>query len=326
MSPKSLVCITVACLSVLQVTASLADDYPSRPIRVVVPFQPGGVSDAIARSAVDAMSKESQKTFVIEYKAGADSVIGTDYVAKSDPDGYTLLLASIAFATVPSQRNDLTWSPEKDFSAIAGLATVPVVFVVHPSLPAPNMSEFVKYAKGVPGKINYGNLGAGSSSSLNTELLKDAAGIDMVSIAYAKGLAAAMPDLLENRISVAFIPTTSMQFVKTGKLRPLFIAAPERHPLVPETPTASEVGYPSVRVTSWFMLVAPAATPSDRVAYLNGLAAKALGRPEVVARIVESGAVPMKTASVQEMNAFIADEVKRLGPVVKAAKLSAGDK
>jgi tripartite-type tricarboxylate transporter receptor subunit TctC len=323
---KSLAC-TIAGLAIVHGTPVVsAADYPTRPIRVVVPFAAGGVSDVIARSAVDAMAKESQKTFVIENKAGADGLIGTDYVAKSEPDGHTILLASIAFATTPSQRNDITWNPTKDFTAVAALATVPVVFVTHPSLPGQTMGDFVKYARSVPGKINYGNLGTGSSATLNTELLKDAAGIDMNSIAYAKGLGVAMPDLLENRINAIFMPTTFLQHVKSGKLKALFIAAPERHPQIPDTPTAAEVGYPGIQVTSWFLFVAPAGTPADRVQYLNELAAKALARPEVVKRLVESGAVPMRKTSPQDLNAFIAEEVRRLAPVVKAAGLSWNEK
>jgi tripartite-type tricarboxylate transporter receptor subunit TctC len=322
MSIKGLVCATVGCLSIACVSPAAAADYPTRPIRVIVPFAPGGVSDFIARSAVEAMAAESQQKFMIEYKAGADAVIGTEYVAKSEPDGYTILLASIAFATTPSEKENLTWNPTRDFTVVAPLATVPVVFVSHPAIPAKTMGEFVKHAKSVPGVINYGNLGTGSSSTLNSELLKDAAGIDMKSIVYAKGLAVAMPDLLENRISVAFIPTTSLQYVQTGKLRPLFIASPERHPLLPDTPTAAEVGYPGVRVTSWFMLVAPAKTPADRVQYLNQLAARTLARPEVAKRMTESGAVVMRSASPQELNAFVAEEMNRLAPVVKAAKVA----
>lgn len=312
-----------AWVTLVAAAPALAADYPSRPIRVVVPFSPGGVSDIVARTVVDAMAVESGKTILVDYKPGADGIVGTEYVAASAPDGYTLLLASLAFVTTPSMRSDLKWSPIKDFTAVSALVTIPSIFVTHPDVPAKSLQEFVSHAKSSSRKLTYMNAGSGSSSTLNVELLKDAAGIDLESIPYNKGIGMALPDLLTNRVNSMFLPLTFLQYMKEGKLRPLFVAAPERLPQLPEVPTAAEAGIPSVQLQSWFVLVAPKGTPRESIEYLNKLAATALARKEVVTRIVSAGVVPMHSLPVPDLNAFISEELRRTGPLVRKANQAA---
>lgn len=308
-----------ACAMLAMVTPALATDYPSRPIRVIVPFSTGGVSDTVARTVVDAMAAESGKTIVVEYKPGADGIVGTDYVATSAPDGYTLLLASLAFVTTPSMRSDVRWNPVADFTAVSAIVTIPAVFVTHPNVPAKSLQEFVSYAKSTAGKLTYIDAGSGSSSTLNVELLKEAAGIDLEPIPYNKGIGVALPDLLTNRVNSMFLPLTFLEYVKAGKVRPLFVAAPERLPQFPDVPTAAEAGVPSVQLQSWFTLMAPKGTPRERIEYLNKLTARALARKDVAWRIAAAGSVPMRSVSAPELNAFIAEELRRVGPLVKKA-------
>lgn len=321
-----LVSTVVACATLAMGTAAMADDFPSKPIRVVVPFSPGGVSDSVARTVVDAMAMESGKTVLVEYKPGADGIVGTEYVASNAADGYTLLLASLAFVTTPGSRSDLKWHPTRDFTSVSALVTIPAVFVTHPGVPAKTAKEFVAHAKSSGAKLTYVNAGSGSSSTLNAEILKEAAGIDMESIPYNKGINAALPDLLTNRVNAMFLPLTFLDFVKGGKLRPLFVAASERLPQLPDVPSAAEAGFPSVQQQSWFALVARKGTPPEHVEYLNKLVAKALARKEVVARMGTVGAVPMKSASVSELNAMVADELRRVGPFVKKTSSLQGAK
>lgn len=307
----------IACTTLGVVTPALSDDYPSRPIRVVVPFAPGGVSDTVARAVVDAMAAESGKTVLVDYKPGADGIVGTDHAASSPADGYTLLLASLAFVTTPSSRSDIKWSPTRDFSAVAPLVTIPSVFVTHPSLPTRTLREFVSHAKAKDVKLTYVNAGSGSSSTLNAEILNEVAGIDVEAIPYNKGINAALPDLLTNRVNVMFLPSTFLEFVNTGKLRPLFVATPDRLSQLPDVPTAAEAGFPAVQLQSWFLLVARKGTPREHIEYLNKLVAKALARKEVAARLTAAGTVPMKSISPADLDTFVADELRRVGPLVK---------
>lgn len=313
----------VACATLAMAASAPAADFPTRPIRVVVPFSPGGVSDTVARTVVDAMAAESGKTVIVEYKPGADGIVGTEYVASSAADGHTLLLASLAFVTTPGMRTDLKWSPTTDFTAVSAIVTIPAVFVTHPDVPAKTLREFISHARSATGKLTYVNAGSGSASTLNAEVLKDAAGIELEPVPYNKGINAALPDLLTNRVNSMFLPSTFLEFVKGGKLRPLFVAAPERLPQLPDVPTAAEAGMPQVQIQSWFALAARKGTPAEHVEYLNRLAARALARPDVMARLAAAGAVPMRSVSARELNAFIAEESLRVGPLLKKANQAA---
>lgn len=306
----------IACTTLAVVTPAFSDDFPRRPLRVVVPFSPGGVSDSVARAVVDAMAAESGKTVVVDYRPGADGIVGTEHVVSSPADGYTLLLASLAFVTTPGSRSDIKWSPTRDFSAVAPLVTIPSVLVTHPSLPAKTLKEFVSYAKTKDAKLTYVNAGSGSSSTLNAELLNEVAGIDVEAIPYNKGINAALPDLLTNRVNAMFLPLTFQEFLSTGKLRPLFVATPDRLSQLPDVPTAAEVGFPAVQLQSWFILVARKGTPREHIEYLNKLVGKALSRKEVAARMVAFGTVPMKSVSAADLDTFVADELRRVGPLV----------
>jgi tripartite-type tricarboxylate transporter receptor subunit TctC len=312
-----------ACAAMLVVNSASANDFPNRPIRVVVPFAAGGVSDTVARTVADAMAAESGKTFIVEYKPGADGIVGTEYVASSAPDGYTILLASLAFVTTPSMRTDLKWNPVTDFTAVSALVTIPAVFVTHPDVPGKSLQEFVSHARSAKDALTYINAGSGSSSTLNVELLKDAANIKLESIPYNRGLAVALPDLLTNRVNSMFLPVTFLEFIKGGKLRPLFVAGPDRLPQLPDVPTAAEAGVPSVQLQSWFAFVTPKGAPRENVEYLNRLAAKALARPEVVQKIAATGAVPMRSISAPDLNVFIAEELRRVESLVKKANQAA---
>ncbi len=309
-------------MAVTLIASAASAQFPTKPVRFVVPYAPGAIADLVSRSVAEKVGADTGHATIVEFKPGASGAIGTEHVAKSDPDGHTLLLATLSHVTSPSMKKNLPWHPD-DFKGVALLATVPAVGVVNAQVPANTLKEFVAYAKQNPGKLNYLGPGSGTSMHLNGELLNQVAGIDLGVVMY-KGTAPGIPDLLSNRIAFAFLPIPLAQtHISTGKLKPLFVASSRRSSRMPDVPTADEAGYADAKVVSWFALLAPAKTPSERIVQLNKWVNAALATPEVEKRLASAGAETVKAISPQELDAMLAAEAARYAKLIKDAKIQA---
>lgn len=270
---------------------ALAQPYPSKAIRMIAPFPPGGTTDILARVAGQKITEALGQQVIIDNRPGAGGNIGTELVAKSAPDGYTLLTAPGSTLTInPSLFAKLSYDVLKDFAPVTIIAAVPNLLVVHPSLPVKSVKELVALAKARPGQLNYASTGAGQSTHLSMELFKTMAGIDVVHIPY-KGSSPALADLLGGQVSLMFdnMPS-SLPHVKAGKLRALAVSTLKRSPALPQLPTVAESGLPGFEVSVWFGVLAPAGTPRDIVNKLNGAIAKSLQTPDVHERLASQGA------------------------------------
>lgn len=315
--------ILPAMLLTLAATAASAQDYPSKPVRVIVPYPAGGIVEIVARAVVEKVAANWNNPVIVEARPGANGSIGTDTVAKSAPDGYTWLLATLSHTTNPSLQKDVPWHPTGDFAAAAMLANVPALAVVPASLPATSLLEFVALAKSHPGKLNYLMPGTGTSMHLNSELLKLTAGIDVVAVPY-KGLPPAVPDLLSGTLSFGLLSLPlAAPHVKAGKLRALAIASPARSAQFPDVPTFAEAGFPDAQVVSWFAILLPAKTPRAIVARINHELDRALRDPEVLRRLENAGANVAAPAKPEEVDAMLKQEVARWAKFVKEARIEA---
>jgi len=312
--------LAVLFLFLLHAASSIAQTFPSRPLRIIVPFPAGGIVDLMARSLNEKLAAGLGQPVLVEARPGANASLGTDAVAKSDPDGYTLVLATLSHVTTPLLMKT-PWNPVKDFAGVALMGLVANVAVVNPDLPARTLREFVDYARARPGKINYINAGVGTSQTMSAELFKRNAGLDLVGIGY-KGFPPAIPDILAGQVQFSFMPFgVAAPHIKSGKLRALAVAAPERSKLFPEVPTMAEVGYADSQVVSWYAYLVPAATPRPMVARLNAEFAKALADPEVIARIEKIGGEPLPAGKPEEVDAMLVREVDRWTKLVQATGL-----
>lgn len=312
-----------ACLVSIFVVAATAafgaERYPSKPVRLIVPFAAGGNVDIVTRVIARKLTENLGQQVVIDNRGGAGGVIGTELAARALPDGYTLLMVSASHVTNPSLRK-LPYDTEKDFAAISVVVDVPVILVVHPSLPVRTVPELIALAQAKPGQLNYGSGGNGTGAHLAAELLKSAAAVNIVHIPY-KGIGLALVDLLGGQLQVMFsaIPSV-MPHVRQGRLRALGVAAAQRSPVLPDVPTIRETGTPGVEASVSFTLLAPAATPKKIIARLNSETVKALRAPEIKERLVSEGAAPIGN-SPDEAARFLAAEIARWTSVIKALGL-----
>lgn len=296
---------------------ALAQAYPAKPIRIIVPATPGGTSDIFARAIALKLQDSLGKPVLVEYKPGAATNIGTDYVAKSAPDGYTLLINGITLSVNPVLYSNLPFSPTKDLAAITEVASLMNVVTVHPSIPANNMKELVALIKKDPGKMNYGTPGVGSSGYLSAELLAMKTGAKVTHVAY-QGNAQATTDHIGGTLQVGFVNLpVALQFVKAGKLKALAVTSSKRSPLLPDVPTVAEaLGIPDYELNGWFGLLAPARTPPDIIARLQEETARALKDPALIEIIkVAGGDVVGGTAA--QFDARIKKDSDRLTEVIK---------
>lgn len=300
--------------------AQSAADYPNRPVKIIVPFPPGGTSDIMGRLIADELGKQFKQSFVVDNKAGAGGVIGTEAAARAAPDGYTLLLSGIGSnAVVHGFSTPKPGYTEDDFIHISQLASGPNVLVVNPSFPVQNFKEFVAWVKANPGKFSYGQV-TSSSGHLTTEYLKQAAGLDMVGIPY-KGGGPALNDVLANQIPGMFTNQDAvLPHVKAGKLRPLVVTSAERNPLYPDIPTVAESGYPGFTAVSWTGLSAPKNTPKAIVEKLESAMVKAFAEPAARARLEGSGFVVVASRS-PEFTRFVHSQVETWAKVIKTGGL-----
>ena len=298
-------------------TGAQAQGFPSKPLRIIAPFPAGGIVDLMARTLNDKLSAGLGQPVLVEARSGANGSVGTESVAKSDPDGHTLILATLSHVTAPSLMKT-PWHPTRDFAGVALMGHVANVIAVNPGVPVNTLREFVDYAKARPGKLNYINAGVGTSQTMSTELLKRNVGLDLVGIGY-KGFAPAIPDLLAGQVQFSFIPFgVAAPHVRAGKLRALAVAAPARNKQFPELPTMAEAGYADSQVISWYAFLAPAATPKPVVARLNAEFARVLADAEVLARIDKIGGEPLPAGRPEAVDAMLASEVERWAKLIQA--------
>ncbi|MES2050773.1 MAG: tripartite tricarboxylate transporter substrate binding protein [Pseudomonadota bacterium] len=270
---------------------ALAQSYPSRPIKMVVPFAAGGSVDVLGRVIADKVSLALGQPVVPDNRIGANGTIAHQMVASAPPDGYTIGMSGTSpLVLAPHQYKSLPYDSRRDFTYLACAGTTPFVLDVNPALPVKNVRELVAYAKANPGKLNFGSAGLGNSAHLSAELFKQVTGIDMVHVPY-KGNALAMADLVSGQIQVLFDPVqTSLPQIRAGKVRPLAVTSKTRFTELPDLPTVAEAGYPNYEFVVWYAFIAPAATPAPVVARLNSEINKVLRDPEIKARFAALGA------------------------------------
>ncbi len=306
------------CAIALSSTAALAQNFPSRPIRLIVPFPAGGPNDIIARVVGQKMSEILKQTVVIENKSGQGGVLGTDFVAKSAPDGYTIGVVSAGALAISPSMEKVAYNTATDLQPITLVAKVPEMLVVTPSLPVSDLKELVAYAKENPKKLNFASSGPGSLPQLAGELLKVTGKIDIVHVPY-RGAAPAVNDLLGGQVQMAFFDLpVLLPHVRAGKLKPIAIAAPERTPSAGNVPTTTESGMPQLQAENWYGMVAAAKTPADVVAILNRAAVEALKDPDVVSKLSTQGAIVVGDTP-EQFRSFIGSETEKWAKVIKDA-------
>ena len=294
-----------------------AQGYPNHPIRLVVPYPPGGTADLLARVLGQKLGESLGQPIIVEDRGGAGGNIATDLVAKSAPDGYTLLMANASVLAInPTLFGSLPFDPMRDFAPVSLVADVPLILVVHPSLPVRSVKELLALAKARPGEINYAAAGLGSTTHLSMELFKTMAGVKLVTIPF-KGSGPALAALIAGQVPVMFeLFPTALGFVKSGKLRPLAVTSSVRSPLMPELPTVAETGLPGFEVASWFGVVAPAGTPKEIVARLNADIVRIVSSADMRERFAGLGAEPHAN-SPEQFSQFILTEFKKWAQIVK---------
>jgi tripartite-type tricarboxylate transporter receptor subunit TctC len=314
----------VAALSVLLAAALAAHAraFPDKPVRLVVPYAAGGSTDVISRTLGQKLSEMWGQPVVIDNRPGASTIIGTDIVAKSSPDGYTLLVTTASFTIMPSLIDKLPYDPRKDFQPITLINTTPLVLVVNPSVPAKSVQELIALAKAKPGALNFGSSGSGGSNHLAGELFNAMAGVKMVHIPY-KGNAPALNDLVGRHVDVVFNGLTSaMPLIKAGKLRPLAVTSLARAGALPEIPTLDELGMKGFLAVGWNGLSAPARTPKEVIARINADVLKVIRSPELVERLKTEGSDPVGN-SPEQFTAFLQEETARWSKVIRFANIQA---
>jgi tripartite-type tricarboxylate transporter receptor subunit TctC len=296
-----------------------AQQYPSKPIRFVIPYPPGGPLDAVARLTAQKVSETVKQPVIVDNKPGAGGNIGADIVAKSPADGYTILMGAVATHAInPTLYASIPYDPVRDFAPVTQLASTPNILIVNPSIPASNVREFIAYAKANPGKLNFGSGSTGSAGHLAGELFKSMAGIEMTHVPY-KGAAPAMQDLVGGQIQLMFDNLASaLGQVRAGKVKGLAVTTAKRTPLAPDLPTIAESGLPGFDISTWFGIFVPAGTPREVVDRLHAEFTRALAAPDVREKILNLGAEPVGNRP-EEFAAYIKREAEKYARVIKAS-------
>jgi len=296
-----------------------ADDYPSRAVRMVVPFAPGGASDIVGRIIQPKMSQEFGQQIVIDNRAGASGNIGVEVAARANPDGYTFLLGNVGTMAInPSIFPKFPVRPVRDFVAVSEVVDVPGALAVHPSVPVNTVIEFVEYTKARPGKLNFASSGSGSAQRMEMEIFMRAAGVDLVHIPYKGGAGAATTALVSGEVSVAVVSLAAvLPHIKSGRIKALGVISTKRFTLLPETPTMIETGFPTIRSGSWQGVYLPLGTPRAIVNKLYQVTMRVMADPEVVRRLNESGAEIITSKSPEDFAQFMKVQNDRFARIVK---------
>jgi tripartite-type tricarboxylate transporter receptor subunit TctC len=312
------ICVMACGLAMSLATAAHAQNYPARPVRVVVPFSPGGATDIIARLMANQLSSRFGQQVIIENKPGANTAIGAESVAKAPADGYTLLFSNDqTFVLNAVLFSKLSYDPIRDFAPVATAAYLPLTIVVNASLPVSNLKELVAYTQARKGQLSYASYGVGSQAHIMGEMYKKLTGTDLVHVAY-KGSAPAVADVVGGQVLFTFpgIPTIH-GFLKGGKLKVLALSGDKRNSLLPDVPTFAEAGYKDLDVGAWYGFVAPAGTPRDIVSLLNSTVASIITNPEFVEKsLTGGGMVPLQTTP-EQFAAFMRTETERMGAIIR---------
>jgi tripartite-type tricarboxylate transporter receptor subunit TctC len=313
--------VLAAVLSALPLSYAAAEDYPTRPVKIIVPFGAGGPADVFSRQLAQRLSESLKQTFVVEDKPGAGSIIGSNEVAKSAADGYTLLTMSNTHTTNESLKPDKPFQLMRDFVPVAGINYSDLVMVIHPSVKANNLKEFIALAKREPGKLNYGSSGPGTPYHMAAELFKSMSGTDIVHVPH-KASGEMRSAVIGGHVQMAFDAITTMATnVKGGQVRALGTSSSKRSSVLPDVPTIAEAGVPGYESTIWIGLMAPAGTPKPIVDKLNAEVNKAIRSPEVLAAWSKQGAVPL-VMTPAEFDAYLRKDIEKWAGVVKAAGLA----
>jgi tripartite-type tricarboxylate transporter receptor subunit TctC len=321
--PPKLVALDAAMAALIGLAAAAiaaADTFPNRQIDLIVPFVAGGTTDTVARPIAQRFSERWGQPVIVNNRPGGGSAIGTSLVAKASPDGHTLLVTTFALAVIPSLQKQ-SFDPLKDFAPITEIATIPLMLVVHPSLPVHDVKEFIAYSKTQQRGLDYATSGPGTSTHLAAEMFRVMTGANLVHVPF-KGNAEVLNALLGGHVKVHFALTAStLQHVRSGALRALAVTTNKRIPELPDVPTIAELGYPGYEISSWQGVFAPAGTPTEIIDKLNGEIVAMLKTPEVQARITREGAIPVGS-SPEQWSARFKNEVDKWAKVAKSAGLS----
>jgi len=298
--------------------SALAQAWPAKPLRLIVPFPPGGPTDLVGRAAADILREDLGQPVIVDNRPGGNGTVGVGVLAKSAPDGYTIGLTAITLATAP-HLGPVPFDSLNDFSPISNLVSMTPLIVANPALPASTFTEFVAYARANPGKLSYGTPGVATVPHLAAEMLQSAAGIKLVHVPY-KGAAQQIQDLLAGATLVDFQSSLVLALpqVKAGKLKPIAVLTPKRSPLLPDVPTVVESGYPGITAAPWFGLGGPAGLPRDAVARMNAALVKGMQSKDITDRFNAIGAT-VHTSTPEEFAAYIRAEYARWGEVIRKA-------
>jgi tripartite-type tricarboxylate transporter receptor subunit TctC len=310
--------VLLACLSLVLMNAGFAQTYPTRPIRIIVPYAPGGTTDVVGRQVGEKLAEMLRQPVIIDNRVGANTAIGAEAVARSAPDGHTLLFTNDAtFVLNPVLFSNLSYDVGRDFTPVATVTYVALALVVNGSLPVKDFKELVAYAQARPGSLSYGSFGAGSQPHLMGEMFKKLTNTDLVHVPY-KGAAPAVTDVLSGQILFTFpaFPTIQGQ-LKSGKIKALAVSGDKRVGLAPDVPTFTEAGYKDMDIGAWYAFLAPARTPEDIVTKLNSTVGAVLADREFIAKNMESqGMVPMQMTPAQ-FASYMRSETERMASIIK---------
>lgn len=318
---KHLKTLAAACLAAwIAAPAMAADSYPSKPITIVLPYATGGSADMLARFAAQALQTELGKPAIVEAKPGAGGVLGTEFVSRAEPDGYTLALTASGTMAVNPYVYQLRYKPLEDFKQITVMVDLPFVVVTNNEFPAKNLQEFIDYGRKNPNKITFGNAGLGTQQHLTQLMFARAAGMQVNIVPY-KGSSPAMNDLLGGHID-AVLDNTGVQtpFIKAGKVRPLFVTNPERVAALPDVPTAQEAGLPGFSAVAWFGLAAPKGTPDEIVDKIQQALARQFAKPEMTQRLLDLAMIP-RVSTPAETTARVKSDLETFGKIAKEVDL-----
>jgi len=306
------------------VPTAQAAEYPDRPLRMVIPYPPGGATDVVGRVLAAKLSDELKQQVVVENRGGAGGNLGADAVARAEPDGYTLLMGAITSHSIMAtlEKPTISYKLMDDLTPVATVAAVPLVFVVNPNVPAKSLKELIAYAKANPGKLTYASSGAGAPQRMGAELFKRQAGVDILHVPY-RGSGPAMTDLVGGQVNtmVETVPA-ALPFIKSGQLRALAVTTPERISMLPDMPTAAEAGLPGFEVASMFGILVPAKTPAPIVEKLNAAVTRVLQMPDVKEKLLQQGAYAVAPASAPEARKRLQAEVDMWAKVIADAKIT----